>query len=85
MGTFYTEREYFRNISAVAVRNLFCALTLEVHKSVMSADRKYTLELRDREGPLRVPCYHSLALLPLKLVLCQMAKIAHICLEIKVV
>lgn len=86
MGTFYIEREYFRNISAFAVRNLFYALTLQVHNSVIFAGRKYyILELRDKEGSLRAPCYRSLALLPLTLVLHQMAKIAHTCLEIKAV
>lgn len=86
MGTFYAEREYFRTISAFAVRNLFCTLAHEIHNSVISAGRKYyLLVLKDREGSLRAPCYSLLALLPLTFVLCQMTKIAHTCLEIKVV
>jgi len=84
MRTFYAERDYLRNISAFASRSLFCAPTLEIHNSVIFAGRKYyTLELRDWEGSLRAPCYHSLALPPITLVLCQTAKIAHTCLEIK--
>lgn len=84
MGTFYAEREYFRNISAFVVRNLFYTLTLEVHNSVISAGRKhYILQLRDREESPGASCYHSHVLLPLTFVLRQMAKIAHTCLEIK--
>lgn len=86
MGTFYAEREYFRNISAFAIRNLFCTFILEIHNSVISAGRIfYLLVLKDREGSLRASYYHLPAPLPLTLTLCQMTKIAHNCLEIKVV